>query len=120
MIEGLKGRMRPLFIIGAGVGAAVLTGCGKGDSLGPSTYDADSSARSTQEIEANYPGAHGIRVSQKPHEPNEMFWELPDGQICSAVASEDLDTGETPERLTTEPYCRHITTTAPVTSESGR
>lgn len=95
-------------IIVAAVSAAVLGGAGCAQ-LNPAksvTIDADPDAGATKEILANFPEAKHIKVTHAEDNPNIMTWNMPDGKVCTASASQTQFKTGTPGQLIAEPYCR--------------
>lgn len=95
------------------VGIVTLEGCNacSWNDLNPQssiTHGAAADAGATREILHNYPGADDIRVTHADDNPNYMTWELEDGSICTAFASQTQNRGGTPGRLISTPYCREI------------
>ena len=92
------------------VGFLILNSCSWND-LNPSgsvTHDAYGGA--VDEIEANFPGAHDIKVTHSDDNPNNMSWlyTTEDGkeEYCTSIASTTHNNGATPGQIITEPYCR--------------
>lgn len=99
-------------IVVATVSAAALTvgatGCAELNPAELVTIDADLDAGASKEILANYPGATDIEVTKARDYPNIMKWEMPNGEKCTAFASQTQLPGQTPGELIAAPYCREI------------
>lgn len=85
---------------------ALTAGCAELNPASSVTHDADLDANSSKEILQNFPGAKNIKVTHADDNPNIMKWNMPDGKVCTAFASQTLTTGGTPGELIAEPYCR--------------
>ena len=86
----------------------VLTGCGLAD-CNPAdtvTFPGQEGSNIVNEIEHNYPGAKSIEIVHANNNPNVAIWDMPDGQYCTALASQTFSNTDMPGELIAAPYCR--------------
>lgn len=86
----------------------VLSGCGLNDCnpANSVTVKAKPDSQLVAEINHNFPGASNIKVVHASDNPNEVIWDMPNGQYCTATGAQTFSREDTPGELVTEPYCR--------------